>query len=734
MELNLKKVQQLDTQQILEILLPTINKIYNTFDYIEISKEEFYDLVQKEINKSKKTYNGETNYTKYIKNKINIILVNQIKKSLLESEKAIIIMNNYINMHLKKNTTYEDSIKNLKKLSALYDTYNYIPNPEILFQLIEKNIIFSQMIESVIKKHETEIASGNLDKIFSDNTIILTIETYCTSKIIEIKESNEFIEDNIDLEKIEMASNEKMYLQEIYRRPLLTLEEEQNLAKKIAQGDNYAKEIFIESNLRLVVSIAKKYIGRGLSFLDLIQEGNIGLMTAVDKYDLSRGFKFSTYASHWIIQAITRAIADKGKNIRIPVYMYNKIGIYKKTVTKLEARLNRQPSIEEIANEMGLSKVEVINLHKFQSDTTSMNKLIGDDEDSELENFISSSTETPEDMVIVSTMQSQVQQLLGDCNLNSRELEVLVLRYGLNDGKTMSLEDIGKKFNVTRERIRQIESKALMKIRKSKHIKPLAEYLQNPDKALENIESFREIYSITKNSNKAFLKEDGRTQKKEKQKMPKLHTIYEYLNNYTKEQIDAVLEKLTDDERMLITLRYGEDLNNPMVGKFSYEQRNRFYGYLVPKIRKMLSNSNEDIKLMVKRTEEESNSLVEENLLAKDKLVNYSDNNETKNIESITKVEYEKILGLLRTPAFNEMISKLSVKESVIISLKFGYVDGKYFSTEAIAQFLGIDNQEVIDTTKKILLLYKENITEFIDNAIESVTEKSNKMIKKSNN
>ena len=680
MELNLKKIQRLDAHEILEILLPTIDKLYKSVDYTGITKEDFYNLVLNEIDKSKKTYNGDIGYIEYIKNSMNIVLVDQIKKSLLEPKAAIIIINNYINKHLKKSFVYEDSIKNFKKLEKFFETYDYIPNPDVLLQIIRENMEFSQMIESVMKKFKTQIISGNLEKIFDDSTIILIIETYCMSKNIDIKEPEEFEKDSIDSGNFELTDSVKTYLREIGRRPLLTLEEERKLAQRISKGDNYAREIFIESNLKLVVSIAERYIGRGLSFLDLIQEGNLGLITAVDKYDVSRGLKFSSYATYWIRQAITRAIADKGRNVRVPVYMYEKIGAYKKAVTNLEARLNRQPMINEIANEMGLSIPEVTKLHKLQSDAVSMNTLVGNDEYTELGNFIPASEETPEDVAIVGNMQLQVRKLLEDCNLKPREIEVLMLRFGFNDREPMLLEEIGKKINITREGVRQIESRALMKIRRSKHVKALAEYMQNPDKSLENIEFFREKYRETRNPHKAFLKELGQTQGKEKKEMAKLQTIYQYFKDYTKEQVDAMLEKLTEEERVLITYRYGEDLSNPTAGKLTKEQTNKFYGSLVPKMRRLLSNPNKERKPRKKEQELQKKESKSEYIpVASTIPIPSETQNDSKNI---TKEACETVLELLRTPTFNQMMSVLSVKEAIIISLKLGYVDGKYFSTE----------------------------------------------------
>ena len=563
----------------------------------------------------------------------------------------------------------------------------------------------------------------------------------------------------------EVTDSVRTYLREISRRPLLTKEEEVNLARKIAQGDSKARELFIESNLKLVVSIAKKYIGRGLAFLDLIQEGNLGLMTAVDRYDVEKGFKFSTYATHWIRQAITRAIADKGRNVRIPVHIYEKLSIFQKTLTDLERKLNREPTIEEIANEMKLSIPEVTKLYKLRSDTVSINTIIGDDGDTELENFIPASDVTPEDIAIDGTLQSQVRRLLQECNLKPREIDILMLRYGFNDRTPMTLEEVGQKYGLTRERVRQIEAKALMKIRRSKHIKELAVYMQHPDESLANIEEFREKYRNSKNPYKAYLKDDGRTKEKENdEEMSKaLQTIYEYFKDYTREQVDEMLSKLSEDEKALITLRYGEDLDNPVSGKLNKEETNKFYGSLVPKMKRLLANPTGEkrrkprkpreknvIPQEVQPTAPNGDIKKEESIKLQSEIPTASSKIESELVEGelvtpvetqmpqvheessgenkdITKNDCIKILELLRTPTFTQMMSVLTAKESIIISLKLGYVDGKYFSTESIAQFLGIEEMEVIETTKKVLLLYKENIKSFLDSIIEVATDTNDK-------
>lgn len=754
MDLNIKKVNQMKSNEIFDILLPLIDNIYKKIDYINISKNEFYELVLNEIENSKNLYKGDILYNKFIKQRIEIVLAEKTKRMLSNSDDAIIVINNYINKYFKKTTTYEDSVKSIKKLDSFFKLFHYLPNLDILLEIVRENQIFFEAIQLIVDRHKNQIISGDIEKVFDNNTIILIIESYCMLNNIEIKESGDLDSKDYNDSNLEITDNVKAYLLDMGKRKLLSAEEERELAIRIKQGDRKAREQFIESNLRLVVSVARKYMGRGLAFLDLIQEGNIGLMTAVDKYDVERGCKFSTYATYWIRQAIMRAIADKGRNVRVPVHMYEKIGNYTKTVTNLEAKLNRQPTINEIANEMGVSIPEVTKLYQLQKDTVSINTLIGDDEEKELEDFIPASEETTEDIAIVETVQyqlkDQVTKLFKDCNLKQREIEVLILRFGLYGVEPMSLSEVGEKFEITRERVRQIESKALMKIRMSGHVKILAEYMQNPDKSLKQIEEFREKYLETGNFNKAFLKEDRCMKRKEKEEMAKLQTIYQYFEDYTKEQVDAMLLKLTEEEQALIMVRYGEDLSNPVSKKLTKEQTGKFYGCLIPKMKRLLANLNSERKPRKKKPKtkedlsvgvvDEKVELLSENIKnnvqdditlipkvndeasSEEKFipVTTTDNNvDSSQDGNISKEDCLKALELLRTPTFSQMMDILSVKESVIISLKLGYIDGKYFSTESIAEFLGIEQDEVRETTKKVLLLYKENINQFLDHAIQ---------------
>ena len=268
----------------------------------------------------------------------------------------------------------------------------------------------------------------------------------------------------------------RMYLKEIGKVSLLTADEERELAIRMEQGDEEAKKKLCESNLRLVVSIAKRYLNRGLSFLDLIQEGNLGLIKAVDKFDYTKGYKFSTYATWWIRQAITRSIADQARTIRIPVHMVETINKLIRISRQLLQEYGREPTSEEIAKEMGITVEKVREIKKISQDPVSLETPIGEEEDSHLGDFIpDDDVPAPVDAAAYSMLKEQLMEVLD--TLSDREKKVLMLRFGLEDGRPRTLEEVGKEFNVTRERIRQIEAKALRKLRHPSRSKKLKDFL-----------------------------------------------------------------------------------------------------------------------------------------------------------------------------------------------------------------------------------------------------------------
>jgi len=282
--------------------------------------------------------------------------------------------------------------------------------------------------------------------------------------------------DVVNLDGINVDDPVRMYLREIGRIPLLSFDEELELAQKVLEGDEEARQKLAESNLRLVVSIAKKYVGRGMLFLDLIQEGNMGLIKAVEKFDYKKGYKFSTYATWWIRQAITRAIADQARTIRIPVHMVETINKLIRTSRHLLQILGREPTPEEIAQEMEISVEKVMEIQKIAQDPVSLETPIGEEDDSHLGDFIpDDESPAPHDSAAYTLLKEQLEEVMS--TLTPREAKVLKLRFGLEDGKARTLEEVGKEFQVTRERIRQIEAKALRKLRHPSRSKRLKDYM-----------------------------------------------------------------------------------------------------------------------------------------------------------------------------------------------------------------------------------------------------------------
>ena len=374
-----------------------------------------------------------------MKNENNDKTKNEITGNDIKSEK---VQNLLKEVKEKGSITYEDLAKQLDGV-----------NPD--------------QIDSVFDAFQ-EIGVDLLDEDFDEEPDIEDLKEVENLKIEDFTDSS--------FDGISVDDPVRMYLREIGRIPLLSYEEELELAKKILEGDEEAKQKLAESNLRLVVSIAKKYVGRGMLFLDLIQEGNMGLMKAVEKFDYTKGFKFSTYATWWIKQAITRAIADQARTIRIPVHMVETINKLIRTSRHLLQQLGREPTVEEIAAEMEIPVEKVAEIQKIAQDPVSLETPIGEEEDSHLGDFIQDEdSPAPHDAASYTLLREQLEEVMN--TLTPREAKVLKLRFGLEDGKSRTLEEVGREFNVTRERIRQIEAKALRKLRHPSRSKKLRDYM-----------------------------------------------------------------------------------------------------------------------------------------------------------------------------------------------------------------------------------------------------------------
>ena len=343
-------------------------------------------------------------------------------------------------------------------------------------EVLEKTDLDPEEIDSIyllLQKEGIDLTFRDMEIETDDIDLDIDIDV---AELEEIEIEEDPVKD-IDLgDSVSVNDPVRLYLKEIGKVPLLTAEQEMGIAKRMEAGDDEAKKELAEANLRLVVSIAKRYVGRGMSFLDLIQEGNLGLIKAVEKFDYTKGFKFSTYATWWIRQAITRAIADQARTIRIPVHMVETINKLIRVSRQLLQELGREPTPAEIGKEMGFSEEKVREIQKIAQDPVSLETPIGEEEDSHLGDFIEDdNAPAPSEAASYALLKEQLMEVLN--TLTEREEKVLRLRFGLDDGRARTLEEVGKEFNVTRERIRQIEAKALRKLRHPSRSKKLKDYL-----------------------------------------------------------------------------------------------------------------------------------------------------------------------------------------------------------------------------------------------------------------
>ena len=384
----------------------------------------------------------------------------------------------------KKTTEVKDSKKKIKELKKIENpqTEEEIANNKV-YNILKSAKESGKITYGELASQLGDVTPDQIDKVFDVfeelGVDVLKDDTDDEPDIEDLEEVEEIKLDDMNttsLEGINVDDPVRMYLREIGRIPLLTFDEELDLAKRSLEDDEEAKQILAESNLRLVVSIAKKYVGRGMLFLDLIQEGNMGLIKAVEKFDYTKGFKFSTYATWWIRQAITRAIADQARTIRIPVHMVETINKLIRTSRHLLQQLGREPTPEEIAAEMEIPVEKVMEIQKIAQDPVSLETPIGEEDDSHLGDFIpDDESPAPQDSAAYTLLKEQLEEVME--TLTPREAKVLKLRFGLEDGKARTLEEVGREFKVTRERIRQIEAKALRKLRHPSRSKRLKDYM-----------------------------------------------------------------------------------------------------------------------------------------------------------------------------------------------------------------------------------------------------------------
>ena len=631
---------------------------------------------------------------------------------MLEEEKKFPkIVNNFIKKNIKPQNKYQDNIISFEKIVNFFHDFNCFPPPNLLIELIDKNDTLNKILQDVVENNLEILQKYDIDSKFSDDISKNFIELYCLKNNIEIKKEDDIQEEDYTefitdiTNTVYTDDSVKMYLQEIHK-PILTKEQEKSLALRIRNGDEKAKELFIERNLRLVIKVARKYTGHGISFLDLIQEGNLGLIKAVDKFDVTKGYKFSTYATCWIRQSIQRSLGDKSRNIRLPIHLYEKVKKYELLKKELSLKFNREPTFEELSKKMRVSIDTIYKYERLEHDTISLNMIVGD-EDSELEDFISLSTESIDTQFIEENLKDVIENLLKNSHLTTKEIDILKLRFGIGTNDPKTLEETGKIYGVSRERIRQIQEKALKKIRRSYNVKELAIYMDNPKEAQKNIDRYRLKYqqqALQKIKLKDRKESELKMEMQEKTKRKSKDNLYEYFSDYSKPEVSKVISRLDEDELELLHKRYGDNLLEPVKNDIDADEKKVIISNIIPRIQRMLEG---------KKVRRRKN-----NQKAQSTIVEEKTEETVQPQNSLNKEDYKQILGIFHNPEFLEMTKKKPLDECLIMSLKLGYFQEKCFSTDAIADFLDVDKEYVINVTKQGLTSYKEKLNQMIDEAI----------------
>lgn len=706
MEKNISEIKNMTQHQLESLLNPFIEKERLKYNYINLP-QSIYLSELKEIEDTMDFSDGEIDIESMIKNCSKRYIADMLE----EEKKFPKIVNNFIKKNIKPQNKYQDNIISFEKIVNFFHDFDCFPPPNLLIELIDKNDTLNKILQDVVENNLEILQKYGIDSKFSDDISKSFIELYCLKNNIEIKKEDDIQEEDYTefitdiTNTVYTDDSVKMYLQEIHK-PILTKEQEKSLALRIRNGDEKAKELFIERNLRLVIKVARKYTGHGISFLDLIQEGNLGLIKAVDKFDVTKGYKFSTYATCWIRQSIQRSLGDKSRNIRLPVHLYEKVKKYELLKKKLSLKFNREPTFEELSKKMRVSIDTIYKYERLEHDTISLNMIVGD-EDSELEDFISLSTESIDNQFIEENLKDVIENLLKNSNLTTKEIDILKLRFGIGTNDPKTLEETGKIYGVSRERIRQIQEKALKKIRRSYNVKELAIYMDNPKEAKKNIDRYRLKYqqhSLQKIKLKDRKESELKMEMQEKTKRKSKDNLYEYFSDYSKPEVSKVISRLDEDELELLHKRYGDNLLEPVKNDIDADEKKVIISNIIPRIQRMLEGKKIRRR---KNNQKPQSTIVEEKT---------EETVQPQN--SLNKEDYKQILGIFHNPEFLEMTKKKPLDECLIMSLKLGYFQEKCFSTDAIADFLDVDKEYVINVTKQGLTSYKEKLNQMIDEAI----------------
>ena len=550
-------------------------QLYSKYNYI-FTKKEYDEISLKVIDKIK----DETieNLDLIFLENLDLYVNTYLSKLYNNKKKFIEVVSKFINKNIKMKDSYDDCLKEINKLIIFFNKLNVAYNLNFFIELIKTNSILSSILNIIVQEKA---------KFINDDLLLSLIEAYCILNDIKIKEVDYSYSNNS-----QVNDSFRMYLNDI-ERPILSEELEKVLLVEIKKGNKDARQLFIESNLRLVVSVAKKYTLSNLELLDLIQEGNIGLIKAVDRFDLSQNLRFSTYAVYWIKQAIVRALKNKSRSIRIPVYLQEIYPKFQKIYLNLYDQLGRRPTYQEIAENMQISLLQAESLVKLISGEHNIisldDHINNDDEHSDYKSLLIDPNIDIENDLETKEFKTDITNMLEQCGLSKKEIVVILLRYGFYDGEEKNLEEISNILKVSRERARQLEAIAIKKISTSSYIDKFAVYMCNSKQASYNLERARFFYYTNHDSSK---KKIYGNKKIEQQLSEVENTIYSYFKDYSGEEIVLMLKMLPDDDRKILESRYGLDLSKPLTyDNFDANVSKEFYERTLPLMNQILKDN-----------------------------------------------------------------------------------------------------------------------------------------------
>ena len=554
MTFSTNDIKTMTFDKLYQLLIPTLNNIKEEYSYISTSNSALDNWLKKIVEEK---YNRIINSDKVVAIDFSVTVENNINRYLRKTfteGNGLELFNRYVDKNLKKD---ENSQKLFKKLIAFFNEFNYYPSNDLCIAILNNNKVKSILSDIVVEKRKL-LETNTLEEIFFDDIEVAFVENYCLLNNISINR-NDDLTDYIDDSLASYFSSIKL--------PLLTKEEEIILLTRIKQGDKRAKDIMIERNIRLVIKMARKYSGRGLELLDLIQEGNIGLMIAVDRFDLEKDCKFSTYATWWIKQVMTRAIDDKGRTIRLPVYISEWNTKIRNAKKELQKELNRIPTDEEVATKLNISTDKLDELSIVSQSMLSLNQNISEEDDGQLSDYIEDeSTVSPEIEAIENVAKEELEKVIS--TLKPREQQIIRLRFGFDDSEAKSLQEIGDILGISGERVRQLESRSL---------KELKQKILRKQRKIVKLD-------IKESENKVLRKKRNNRRRTAND----LKNIYSYFKGYEKEQIQEVIQELDEKSVELLHKRYGEDFDNPIYNSLSNKDRAYLYSSIFVRMKRHL--------------------------------------------------------------------------------------------------------------------------------------------------